>query len=118
MKILVKTDVFDICKRIKNFNSTYCVVYDLTTKKYSIYSTKLGSSVELISGRILSYICSLPYNELDERALKYLHDTKVENIEEIISNIEKENQTLEQINNKKVAEISIALAENKLRQLT
>ena len=118
MKILVKTDVFDICKRIKNFDPTYYIVYDITTKKYSIYSTKLGSSIELISGRVLSYVCSLPYNELDARTLKYLHDTKVENIENIISNIDKENKTLERVNNEKITEISIALAENKLRQLT
>ena len=38
MKILIKSDVFNICNRVKSFDSSYRVVYDLSTNKYQIYS--------------------------------------------------------------------------------
>ena len=66
----------------------------------------------------LSYVCSLPYNQLDERTIKYLYSTKIENIDDIIKRIDEDNQKLEQANQLKLKHQSLQIAENKLRQLT
>lgn len=118
MKILVKSDVYNINKRIKKFDSSYRLVYDIMSKKYQIYSTNLGVAVELICGVPLSYVCEIPYAELDVRAIQHLYDTSVENIESIIEKIDDENLRLEHQSESKAIQQSLEIAENKLRQLT
>lgn len=118
MKILVKSDVFDICNRIKNFDSSYRIVYNNVNCQYQIYSTKLGLSIELISGQPLSYICTLPYKELDERTVRYLYSTSIENLEDIIKQIDANNLKLEKQNQQNLKMQSLNMIESKLRQLT
>ena len=118
MKILVKSDVYDICNRIKKFDATYRLVFNTLSNAYEVYSTALSQSVEIISGVILSYVCTLPYNQLDERAIRYLYDTSVDNLEDIIKQIDKHNQVLEQQNDLQVVTNTALTFENRLRQLT
>lgn len=118
MKILVKSDTYNICNRIKKFDSTYKLVFDTISNVYEIYSTKLHLDVELIGGVPLSYVLRLPYQQLDERVVKYLYDTSTDNIENIIKDIEKNNQQIEYECDAKLKYESLMLAENKLRQLT
>lgn len=118
MKILVKSDVYNICKRVKKFDCSYRLVYDTMSKKYQIYSTNLGVAVELVGGVPLSYVCQIPYTELDVRVIGYLRSTSVENIESIIKKIDDENQRVERQEESKIIQRSLEIAENKLRQLT
>jgi hypothetical protein len=118
MKILVKSDVYNICNRIKKFDSTYRIVFNTFGDKYEIYSTRLDQSVELIGGVVLSYVCLLPYNELDERSIRYLYATSVENIDNIIDMIDKENKKIEHQNELNIKNESLLMMENKLRKLT
>ena len=118
MKVLVRSDVFNICERVKKFDSAYRVVYDNIANTYLIYSTNLNGGIELIGWTPLSYVCTLPYDCLDNRTIDYLYSTRVENLEDIIKQIDEDNQKLERDNQLKLKYQSIALAENKLRQLT
>ena len=118
MKILVKSDMYDICNRVKKFDVSYRVVYDTVANIYQIYSTRLNQSIELISSTPLSYVCTLPYNTLDVRTIKHLYDTRVENIEELINKIDENNRKLEYQNQLKLKSQSLNIAENRLRQLT
>ena len=118
MKILVKSDVYNICNRIKKFDCSYKVVFNTFNNQYEIYSTKLGQSIEVISGVVLSYVCTLPYKQLDYRTIKYLHDTSVENIQNLIDKIDKSNHQLERENQTKIINQSVEFVENRLRQLT
>ncbi len=118
MKILVKSDVFNICNRIKKFDASYYIVFDNALNKYQIYSSKLTQVVELISGRVLSYVSTIPYAELDVRTLQYLYDTSIENLDKLIDRLDADNQMLEQTNQLKLKQQSLMIAENKLRQLT
>ena len=118
MKILVKSDVYDICNRIKKFDASYHIVFDNLSSRFEVYSSKLGQSVELISGKVLSYICALPYNQLDERSIKYLYDTSVDNIENILDMIDKQNQKLERHNEQQFKNQSLQIFEKRLRQST
>lgn len=118
MKILVKSDVYNICNRIKKFDQTYCLVFDTDCKRYQIYSSCCGETVELIGGIALSYVCGLPYSELDERVVSYLYYTCIENIDSIISQIDTQNKNLEHKNEQELLNQSIDAFENKMRQLT
>ena len=118
MKILIKSDVYNICNRVKDFDVSYKVVYDTKLNKYQIYSTRLTGVNEMVEGVRLDYICTLPYGELDARAIKYLYDTRVENIEELINKIDINNQRLERDSELKACQQSSIIAENTLRQLT
>lgn len=118
MKILVKSDVYNICGRIKKFDPSYRIVYNTVPNRYEIYSTHLQNDVDLISGIPLSYVCCIPYSELDERAIEHLYATRVENIYEIVEAIDKQNQKIEYENQQKLKNKSLIIAENKLRQLT
>ena len=44
----------------------------------------------MISGIVLSYVCGLPFDTLDERTIKYLYETSVENMDNIIDMIDNE----------------------------
>jgi len=118
MKILIKSDVYNICNRIKKFDSTYKVVLNTMGNKYEIYSTRLMQSVELIGGVVMSYVCSLPYSELDERSIQYLYETSVNNIENIMDLIDKQNAKLERDNERKFKQDSLLYMEKELRKLT
>jgi len=118
MKVLIKKDVFNISRRIKNFDNSYCIVFDDEINKYQVYSTNLNELVEQISYYQLSYVCTLPYNELDERSIRYLYNTSVENIDNIIKQIDDDNKILESQNELKLKQESLLIAESRLRQLT
>lgn len=118
MKILVKSDVYNICNRIKKFDSSYRIVFNTMSNNYEVYSTNLTSSVELVGGVVLSYVCVLPYKQLDERVIKYLYDTSVNNFEKILADIDKQNEQLEYSNELKLKHNTLNIMENKLRQLT
>ena len=118
MKILIKSDVYNICNRIKKFDVTYRVVYDTVNNTYQIYSTNLQDEIELIGWTPLSYVCTLPYNQLDARCIKYLYDTSVDNLEDIIKQIDDNNARLEHQNQLNIQQQSSLIAENTLRQLT
>lgn len=118
MKILVKSDTYNMCNRIKNFDKSYRLVFDSVSNVYEIYSTNLHLDVELIGGVPLSYVMKIPYQQLDERIIKYLHDTSTDNIENIIKDIETNNQQIERESDTKLKYESLMLAESRLRQLT
>ena len=118
MKILVKSDTYNICKRIKQFDANYYIVYDNELNKFMVYSTNTYGVKTNIQGKMLGYVCTLPFNELDTRTFKYLCDTRSENIEKLIEQIDKENQQLEYQNRQELKNQSLNLAETKLRQLT
>ena len=86
MKIKIESDVYNISKRVKNMDKDYYVVYNTSSSKFEIHnSSQIGGT----------YCLTLPYKELDERTLDFINQTKSENIEKIISKIEKENKLRE-----------------------
>ena len=118
MKILIKKDIYNICSRIKTFDRSYQIVYDTMLNKYQVYSCRVGEIYETISNQKLSYVCTIPFIDLDMRTIKYLYDTQIDNIEMIIKRLDENNQQLEQINQNKLTTNAIEFAEYKLRQFT
>ena len=86
MKIKIFNDVYEISKRIRYIDKDYYVVYDTSKQKFEIHnSNQIGGS----------YCLTLPYNELDERTLKYVRSTQTANIEEILKNLQNDNKIRE-----------------------
>ncbi len=86
MRIVIRHDVYEISKRIKDIDRFYFIVYDTSKSCYEIHnSSQLDST----------YCLSVPYKDLDERTLKYVRETSSANIEKILEKIEKENKLFE-----------------------
>jgi len=83
MKTKLSHDVYDISNRVKEIDRDYYIVYDTFRRKYEVHnSSQIGSS----------YCLTSPYEDLDFRTLTYIHKTKVSNIDEILSSIDRENE--------------------------
>ena len=86
MKIKICHDVYNISNRIKLIDRNYYIVYNTSKNKFEVHNShQLGGS----------YCLTLPYEIIDERTLNYVHESKSENIEKILKNIEKENKQKE-----------------------
>ena len=89
MKIKICSDVYNISKRIKYIDKDYYVVYDTSKQHFEVHnSSQIGTS----------YCLTLPYDELDERAIKYVLKTQSANILEILNEIENNNNLRESAN--------------------
>ena len=86
MKKRIYSDVYNIAKRVKEIDKYYYIVLNTSTNKFEVHnSVQIGST----------YCLTVPYTELDERTLTYIHKTKSSNIDEILSKIENENKIKE-----------------------
>ena len=86
MYLKIKRDVYNIAKRIKKIDKNYYIVYNTSTLKFEIHcKNQIGSP----------YCLTLPYDELDERALKYVRSTQIANMDEILEKLEYDNQLVE-----------------------
>lgn len=89
MKIKILHDVCNISKRIKYIDRDYYVVYNTSKQKFEIHnSSQFGSS----------YCLTLPYCQLDERALAYVRQTASANIDEVLEKMENDNNIRESAN--------------------
>ena len=86
MKIKIATDVYNISKRIKDIDKNYYIVFNTSSNKFEVHNSgQIGGS----------YCLTIPYNFLDERTLNFINQTKVENIERILNEIENNNKLKE-----------------------
>ncbi len=105
--INIKNDVFNINKRILKFNKDYIIKYNIDDKKYYIFD-KIKQSIVL----------SLPYENLDERALNYVAKRNSQSNDEIILEIEKHNNENMASINRKIIDSAMSCAEKTLRRST
>lgn len=86
MKIIVLFDVFNISNRVKDIDRDYYIVYNTSNQKFEIHhSNQIGGS----------YCLTLPFDKLDERALKHVRSSQSNNIEQILEQIEVDNKLRE-----------------------
>ena len=107
MKIKLTHDVYEIAKRIKNLDRGYFIVYDTELNKFEVHnSLQLGST----------YCLTLPYSEIDARALDYVAKTSCTNIERILEEIETENKIQESADTNSVLNKLDELATEQLKE--
>ena len=88
----IESDCFDIVKRIKEIDKDSFVVRNLERNVFELHSLGQGQS---------SYCLTLP-DVLDERALDLVLKTRVQNFDELIAEMERENAQLEKRQAKEV----------------
>lgn len=89
-RLLIKSDLFNISKRIKQIDRKYFIVFNKKTKKFEVHYHRNHSTLELV----------LPFDRLDKRTLDFVLKTKMENKRKLIEEMEKNNQKLEDEKNK------------------
>lgn len=93
MKIEILNDVLFICQRLKEIDKDYRVFYNTKTNKFEVHNVgQIGDS----------YCLTVPFQYLDARTIDFVNKTKVENKEKLIKEMDKENEILEERNNKRI----------------
>jgi len=83
--IPVTSHVMDIPVRLKELNRAFFVMFNTRTQKYEIHCA--DQPFETLA-------CSLPFEELDARAITYAREYSVERLEKIAREIEEYNERL------------------------
>ena len=85
-QIVLESDVFCICDRLKEIDPSYFVIYNFSRKKFEVHSSQQKDS---------SYCFTVPFNFLDDRTIEFAKKTSVSRREEIIKEIDLQNQLIE-----------------------
>ena len=103
MKITIKSDVFNISKRIKNISKNYSIVFNTKTNKYFVCEGNLT-------------IFTIPYTGLDERTIKFVLERNSKNNDEILKEMETYNEKVFDSNKQKIKQSAIESAEKIMRR--
>ena len=86
-RIPVVSHALDIPARLKELDPNYVVMFNAATQKYEIHYGESGwSTLE----------CVLPYDELDERAIRHVREHRIERMEAIVREMEEHNRRIEE----------------------
>lgn len=81
---IIKKDLFNISNRLKSIDKNYFIVRNHLKKRFEIHYKREKNSLELI----------LPFDKLDDRTIKLVLKTKIENRQKLDEEIEKNNAML------------------------
>ncbi len=82
---VIRDDLFDIVKRIKQIDPKYFVLYNITRKKFEIHYTRSKNTYEL----------TIPYDGLDARTVDFVLKTRIQNQKKLLEEIENSNKKLQ-----------------------
>ena len=80
--IKVESDVYFICQRLKEVDSSYEIYYNCLSRSFEVHSNAQVKN---------SYCFKVPYSMLDSRVIDYAVKTRAENRDKLIAEIEKNN---------------------------
>lgn len=104
-RLLVKNDLFNISKRIKQIDKKYFIVFNAKTKNFEVHYKRNTSTLELV----------LPFDRLDKRTLDFVMKTKMERKQKLLEEMEKNNQKLEDEKNKNMLDEATYKAKEMLK---
>ena len=85
-QILLENDPFYISDRIKEVDKNYFFSFNIKENRIELHrANQTGSTLSLI----------MPYQCLDERAIFLARKTRIENLDKLVSEIDKENEIRE-----------------------
>jgi len=102
-KIEIKSDVFNICNRVKKIDKGYYILFNLDKRHYELHNKNQKGN---------SY-CLTFYGNLDNRLLNKIFESDIKNEKNIFEQIEKENKKLNQREENKRKDIN----EYKLKEI-
>lgn len=100
--VIIKNDLFDIDKRLKEIDRGYFAVYNFRKKRFEVHH----------SGQKNTYCLTVPYDALDERTVRLVRKTRLERMEQLQKEIERENAKKEkEIRNQVIKQAQKAVEE-------
>lgn len=81
--LIIENDTYFISQRLKEIDRDYFVLYNLESGNFEVHA---------YGQRGGTYAFTIPYDSLDERTLVLARRTRVENMERVINEIERENE--------------------------
>lgn len=85
-KIKIKSDVFNICNRVKKIDRGYFILFNLEKCCYELHnSNQKGNSY-----------CLTLYGNLDNRLINKIYESDIKNAKYIFEKIENENKKMDQ----------------------
>ena len=95
--IPIEKDLFSIADRLKEVD-----------ERYRVYRNTLAHRFEVFIGEALQFV--VPFQKLDSRTVEYARKTRIERVDKIVQELDKQNQLLEKRKNRKIIEDALAQA--------
>ena len=86
-RVPVVSHAMDIPERLKELDDGYFVMLNVKTQRFEVWHRGGGEGV---------LECVLPYDGLDERAVRHVREHRMERMEQLIREIEEYNERLEE----------------------
>ena len=79
--VRIENDVCDIAWRIREVDPDYYIVYNRRLGRFELHDAACRDT----------FACVLPYDRLDERSVRHARRTRVELLERLLEELEREN---------------------------
>lgn len=79
----VKTDLYDIAARLREIDPCYRVYYSYVDKRYEVHDCSAAGNTLCLA---------VPYDKLDARTLLLVKRTRIERIDALMKEMERENE--------------------------
>lgn len=99
--VKVLDDLYHIARRLKDIDERYELCFNRKLKRFEVYA---NGAMQV----------ALPFDRLDVRALDYVRKTRLENLNVVLEEIEKNNARIDALNQKKARENAFAQMEESL----
>lgn len=95
MLIEIQNDIYFINSRLKEIDKNYQIYFNTKKDKFEIHNKEqIGDS----------YCLTIPYSLLDQRSVDLVRKTRIENRKKLIEEIDRENEKLEILKEKRLLE--------------
>ena len=84
--MIITSDTYFISDRVKEIDRGYFIVWNSDKNRYEVHHRDSKPD---------TFCLAIPYKELDERTLTYIHKTKIQNIDKLLQEIDNNNARLE-----------------------
>ena len=95
--IPIEKDVFSVADRLKEVD-----------ERYRVYRNTLAHRFEVYAGEALQFV--VPFQKLDARTVEYARKTRIERVNKIVQELDKENDLLEKRKNRAIIDSALAQA--------
>ena len=95
--IPIEKDVFSVADRLKEVD-----------ERYRVYRNTLAHRFEVYVGKALQFV--VPFQKLDARTVEYARKTRIERVNKIVQELDKENDLLEKRKNRAIIDTALAQA--------
>ncbi|MEG1394838.1 MAG: hypothetical protein RSD04_03700 [Clostridia bacterium] len=101
---LICGDLFGIAERIKSIDDDYQIFFNGETARFELHNSACQPTLQLV----------IPFDRLDARTIDYAARTRVQNANELLENITRDNEILDKQAGEKLCQDACEKLENLL----